>query len=201
MIDFRQELAKFNFASVDAEFAQYHNEAAPLIEALTAVLKRVGRELNQANLQIEEALSLFAEEKEAERRLAEQRKMTAVQEEEKLSLIEALLAALDRLEDIYRCAVQNECGSWSEQIKLLWDNTATDLLARGIFRIESEGSFFDARIHAAVQTVEERAKPNGTILEVLRCGYMYQSRLLRKAQVVVNKVDGGSTSNEQHRGD
>jgi len=196
MINFHQELTKFDFASVDADFARYYHETAPLIEALTVMLKRIGRELNQANLQIEEVLSLFAEERETEIRLAEQRKLTATQEEEKHSLIEALLASLDHLEDIYRCTVQNESGSWSEQMKLLWDRTAADLLTRGLFRIEGEGSSFDARIHAAVQTVEDRARPDGTILKVLRCGYMYRSRLLRKAQVVVNKVDGGYARNE-----
>lgn len=210
MIDFCKELAKFDFTADDPEFVQYYHETAPLMEALTAMFKRVGRELNQANLQIEEILSLYAEQREAEKLLDEMKKLAdaqaAAHAEEKHLLFEALAAVLDHIEDLYRYAVQNQNDRWSDQIKLLWGKTAADLLACGISRIDGEGAPFDARIHAAVQMVEERARPDGVILEVLRSGYIYRSRPLRKAQVIVNQLlaanntDGGHANYEQHCG-
>lgn len=52
MIDFRKELAKFDFITVDAEFAGSYNEAAQVIEVFNSTLKRIGMELNNTNMQL-----------------------------------------------------------------------------------------------------------------------------------------------------
>ncbi|NLI93093.1 MAG: nucleotide exchange factor GrpE [Peptococcaceae bacterium] len=200
MIDFRKELAKFDFVTVDAEFVGCYNEAIQVIEVFNSTLKRIGKELNNTNIQLEEVLSQYMEEKEKDKYIAEMKKAITAYEEEKLSLVRGLVATLDQLEDLYRYSLKNECGSWSEQIQLLWRNTSANLLLQGITRIEGENTLFDSRIHSAVQVKEDNNFPNGVILEVLRSGYMYRSRLLRKAQVVVNKTNGGYENNEQNRG-
>jgi molecular chaperone GrpE (heat shock protein) len=64
------------------------------------------------------------------------------------------------------------------------------MLILGITRIECDNTLFDARIHSALQVKEDDNLQNGIILEVLRSGYLYQSYLLRKAQVIVNKNEG-----------
>ena len=151
-------------------------------------LKRISRELNNTNIQLEEVFSQYMEEnmeeKEKDKYITELKKTLAASEEEKLLLVQGLVATLDKLEDIYRYSLKNESGSWAGQMELLWRNTAEDLLQQGIIRIEGGNTLFDARIHSAV----------------LRCGYMYQSRLLRKARVIVNKNNGGFESNGQHCG-
>lgn len=196
MIDFQKELAKFNFSEIDPEFTQFYSETAQLLAVCSTALKRIGKELNHANLQLEDVLAQSAEEKEKDRYLAEQKKMIEACEAEKLSLIEELVAALDQLEDIYRYASKNENNSWFEPLRHMWERSSANLLSRGIIRIEGEQALFDSRIHAALQVKEEENLPDGTILEVLRCGYIYQSNVLRKAQVIVNKTDGGTDSNE-----
>jgi len=95
------------------------------------------------------------------------------------------------IEDAYRYAIKNEGSSWAEQLRLLWENIFNTLLLQGISRIEGENTLFDLRVHSAVQVKEDKRYKNGLVLEVLRCGYTYKSRLLRKAQVVVNKIDRG----------
>lgn len=191
MIDFRKELKKFDFFTIDPEFTGCYNETTQVIEVFNSNLKRIGKELNNTNIQLEEVLSQYMEEKEKDRYIAEQKKTIAVYEEEKLSLVWGLVAVLDQFEDIYRYSLKNERGSWSGQMQLLWRNTVANLQLHGIIRIEGEDTLFDARIHAAAQVEEDKNIRNGMILEVLRCGYMYQSHLLRKAQVIVNKIDGG----------
>lgn len=196
MIDFRKELAKFDFITVDAEFAGCYNEAAQVIEVFNSTLKRIGMELNNTNMQLEEVLSQYMEENEKDKYITEMKKAVTAFEEEKLSLVQGLVATLDQLEDLYRYALKNESGSWSEQMQLLWNNTSANLLLLGITRIEGENTLLDSRIHSAVQVKENKSLLNGVILEVLRAGYMYQSRLLRKTQVIVNKINGGHESNE-----
>lgn len=191
MIDFEKELAKFDFASVDAEFTGQYSEAAPAVEVCATTLKRIGRELHGANMQMEEVLSFLGEEAEKDKLLAEKKKKVTLLEEEKMSLVQGLIATLDQLEHIYRYTVENEQDSWSEQIKLLWSSAATDLLPLGLARIEGEQARFDVRFHVAAQVQEHKEIQDGVILNVLRCGYLYQNQLLRKAEVVVNRNEGG----------
>jgi molecular chaperone GrpE len=200
MIDFCKELTKFDFAADDREFTGYYNETAPLVEAFTATLKRIGRELNSTHIQLEEVLSQLDEETEREKQIAALKKTIAAVEAEKSSLLLGLVATLDQLEHIYRYAMQNARGSWSEQLQLLWENTAANLLPLGLIRIEGENTLFDARIHVAAQVQEDINVQNSMVLEVLQSGYIYQSHLLRKARVVVNKTDGGDEYNGQHCG-
>ncbi|MBS4031208.1 MAG: nucleotide exchange factor GrpE [Clostridiales bacterium] len=198
MIDFQKELSKFDFFTIDREFAGHYNETAQVIDVFNVTLRRIGKEMSNANIQLEEVLVQAMEEKEKDRYIAEQKATIAACEEAKLSLVQGLVAVLDQLENIYRYALKNERGSWSEQVQFLWSDTSAILLQQGIVRVEGENTLFDSRLHSAVQVKEGSNIPNGLILEVLRCGYMYQSRLIRKAQVIVNKNDGGSEGNEQY---
>ena len=204
MIDFRKELTKYDFLTVEADFVERSNETTQLLEVFNSTLKRISRELNNTNIQLEEVFSQYMEEnmeeKEKDKYITELKKTLAASEEEKLLLVQGLVATLDKLEDIYRYSLKNESGSWAGQMELLWRNTAEDLLQQGIIRIEGGNALFDARIHSAVEVKENANFLNGMILEVLRCGYMYQSRLLRKARVIVNKNNGGFESNGQHCG-
>jgi len=190
MIDFHKELTKFIFFA-DAEFTAFDNETSQVIEAINFTLKRIGKELNNTNIQIEEVLTLQTEETEKDKFFTEQNKAMAATEAQKLSLVHALVATLDLLEDIYRYSQHNERNSWGEQMQILWHKAAANILLLGITRIEGENTFFDSRIHAAVHTQENKALQNGLILEVLRSGYIYNAQVLRKAQVIVNKADGG----------
>ncbi|KJS18691.1 MAG: hypothetical protein VR72_21855 [Clostridiaceae bacterium BRH_c20a] len=196
MIDFRKELAKFDFVTVDDDFARYNNETTQVIEVFNSTFKRIGKELNNTNFQLEEVLMHYMEEKEKDQYIAEQKKAITACEEEKLLLVQGFMATLDQLEDIYRYSLNNKQDNWFEQIQLLWKNISSNLLLQGITRIEGENTLFDSRIHSAVQIKEDIKVSDGVILEVLRCGYMYHSRLLRKAQVVVNKINGGYVSSE-----
>ncbi|MBS4021328.1 MAG: nucleotide exchange factor GrpE [Dethiobacter sp.] len=201
MIDFRKELDNFDFSTIDSDFSRHFNEAAQVIKVFNSTLRRLGKEMSNTNIQLEEVLSQFMEEKEKDRYIAEQQKSLAAREEEKLSLVHGLVAVFDQLEDIYRYALKNERGGWSEQMQLLWRDTAAILLRQGIVRIECEDTPFDSQLHSAVQVREDSSIASGMVTEVLRCGYMFQSLLLRKAQVTVNKTGGGRECDEQHSGD
>ncbi len=190
MIDFHKELAKFNFVA-DAEYTPFDNETTQVIGAINSTLRHIGKELNNTNIHLEEVLALQTEETEKEKLITEQNKVMVASEAHKLSLVHALVATLDLLEDIYRYSQQNEHNSWTEQMQILWDKAAANILLLGITRIEGENTLFDSRIHTAVQIQENKDIQNGLILEVLRSGYICNAQVIRKAQVIVNKADGG----------
>jgi molecular chaperone GrpE len=57
----------------------------------------------------------------------------------------------------------------------------------GISRFSPAGAPFDPNRHQAVFEVETAETPAGTVVQVLRAGYMLHGRLLRPAMVAVAK--------------
>jgi len=196
MLDFRKELEKYDFAAIDTGFAGIFSERTQMMEQFNSALKRIDKKLDHAALQLEEVLAEYMDGQEKDKQIAELRKAAAAGQEEMFALVRGLVAVLDQLEDLYRYALKNEAGPWYTQMQLLWQNIAAGLLLQGVTRIEGENTFFDARIHSAVEVQEDDSLPGGMITEVLRAGYSYQGRLLRKAQVIVNKTSGGEENGE-----
>jgi len=61
------------------------------------------------------------------------------------------------------------------------------LLEKGVQRIPSVGSAFDASLHESLEGVESKEKPENTIIEEVQSGYTVNGRLLRPAKVIVTK--------------
>ena len=57
----------------------------------------------------------------------------------------------------------------------------------GIKKMDIIGTKFDPNYHQVIQEVEDKEKPNGTIIRELQSGYMIHARSLREAMVVVSK--------------
>lgn len=57
----------------------------------------------------------------------------------------------------------------------------------GIQKMEIMDTVFDPNFHQVIQEVEDKDKPNGTIIAELQTGYMLNDRILREAMVVVTK--------------
>ncbi|VBB69084.1 Heat shock protein GrpE [invertebrate metagenome] len=57
----------------------------------------------------------------------------------------------------------------------------------GLHRLDALDQPFDPNLHQAVQEIENRAVPNGTVVQVLQDGYSLYDRLVRPAMVVVSR--------------
>ena len=80
-----------------------------------------------------------------------------------------------------------EITSWIEGIELLQKNITTILEAMGLERIEANGQEFNPTEHEAV-LFQEVADSENTIIEVVRKGYNFNSKVLRASQVIVSKT-------------
>jgi molecular chaperone GrpE len=61
-----------------------------------------------------------------------------------------------------------------------------DALARhGVTRIDAAGKMFDPHVHQAIERVESKECPDGSILDVFQDGYLFHGRVLRPAIVRV----------------
>lgn len=80
---------------------------------------------------------------------------------------------------------------WLDNLAVGVEATERELLAVferfGIHRIDPLGEPFDPNYHQAMTEVAGTGKPAGTVVEVMRAGYVIHDRLLRPAMVAVAK--------------
>ena len=79
--------------------------------------------------------------------------------------------------------------------KQLWDALAR----HGVQRVDAAGKIFDPHMHQAIERIESKEFPDGSIVNVFQDGYLFHGRVLRPAivRVAVHPGDSGSaTTNE-----
>ena len=72
-----------------------------------------------------------------------------------------------------------------------------DVLARnGVSRIDAAGKMFDPHVHQAIERVESKECPDGSILDVFQDGYLFHGRVLRPVIVRVAVHPGDAVNSE-----
>ena len=96
--------------------------------------------------------------------------------------LEALVALAENLALAYLASNDKEFSVLYRKL--------TDLLACfGLSLIIDEGSPFDPTKHEACAAFCNRARPEGSVLEIVRPGFLLKGKVLRCATVVVNRYD------------
>lgn len=117
-----------------------------------------------------------------------------------LSVADNLRRALD--------AVPPELSQQHEQVKGLTDGieaTERELLRsfekNGIEKLTPLDEPFDPNFHEVMFEAPMADKPNGTVIQVIECGYTLNGRILRPARVGISKgeITQGSTGNSGHQ--
>lgn len=200
MIDFEKELNTFHFLELDKELTEIKHEGSIFIQAFNTMLKKFRKEQNEANYQLEEAMGMLEEIKNKGQSLEELKESLKSTEEEKMNLVNSLISVLDHFEEYYKYVQNYASEAWIDQFSVLWNNVSNILLTQGIFRIEGENTTFDPKLNVAKMTSSDKNLPDGIITEVVKCGYMYKSNVLRKAEVIVNKTGyGGEIDGQNYR--
>jgi molecular chaperone GrpE len=75
--------------------------------------------------------------------------------------------------------------AWANGIELIFRKLQTILEAEGVKRIEAEGQKFDPNFHEAISQEPAEGVESGTVLTVIRNGYMLGERVIRPAMVRV----------------
>ncbi len=78
--------------------------------------------------------------------------------------------------------------AWLQGLELVRMRFLALLATADIHPIQAEGQLFDPRLHLALGTESHRSAPDGTVVGVLRKGYRQRGRVLRYAEVVVNRT-------------
>jgi molecular chaperone GrpE len=96
---------------------------------------------------------------------------------------------LDRLTR-RRAMGRNASGgeAWREGLRMTLSRLDQVLLDRRVVAQRLEGQPFDPRIARIVATSADSAAPDGTVIEEVRAGFLWDDQVLRTAEVIVSKA-------------
>jgi len=100
-----------------------------------------------------------------------------------MELVKDMLPVLD---DFDR-ALKTECSSpvYVKGVEMIYSRMYETLKKMGLEPVESIGKQFDPHLHQAVERVETKDAPDGTVLAEFQRGYMFKSKMLRPSMVKV----------------
>jgi molecular chaperone GrpE len=114
------------------------------------------------------------------------RRMREVEEKATSQLVTRLLRVLDELELATATAeAGGEIGVLLDGVKMVYKTLLSELESEGLQRIESVGKQFDPSLHEAVERVGGGGKGDALVVEEIRPGYLFRSRVIRPSMVKV----------------
>lgn len=103
----------------------------------------------------------------------------------KIEAIEVILPCLD----VFKKAKQIVTDPSSlKGIEMVENEIQNSLKSLGVKKIETIGKPFDPRYHHALSTMMDRTKPDGVVLDEYQAGYIYNDKVIKYSQVIVNKI-------------
>ncbi|MCW5876189.1 MAG: nucleotide exchange factor GrpE [Anaerolineales bacterium] len=103
-------------------------------------------------------------------------------------VFQRFLEICDDLELALKSRPQEADGvAWAEGVELIYHKLLSYLQAEGLTRLDPLGEEFDPTLHEALAQEESAEHDSGTVIEVLRPGYLLGERVLRPAAVKVAK--------------
>ena len=159
-----------------------------------------GSEASEAQEAREEYLRLYAEFDNYKKRVARDRETAARFANE--SIIMDLLPTLDHLEIALKHSRNNEDpeapkDGLAEGVEMTLRELLRTLEKHGVKQIEAEGKAFDPEFHHAVSQVESDDMDEGMVVEDLRKGYIYNSKVIRASMVSVSKAVTETAGNDE----
>lgn len=99
-----------------------------------------------------------------------------------------LLPIIDEFELALIAAGRSEDKVLAKGIEMLYSNLLDVMKRNGLSAINTDGKF-DPYRHEIIMVKEDATKKDGTVLEVMKKGYMFKDLMLRPASVVVAKSE------------
>ena len=100
-------------------------------------------------------------------------------------LICNLLPVMDDMERAFASVpAELDESSWTEGIKLIYNNLKATLERQGLTEIKAKGEPFDPHLHEAVMQQEGK---EGVIIETAQKGYKFREKVIRPSLVIVGK--------------
>lgn len=190
MIDVQKEISKHHPVRTGGEMEGkiFSSAISRAVDAFAVEIQRLGKFQFRADQQLEEVITLLEEEKELSAILREYRNSMKDFEDEREAILGGIIVLGDALEDMYRYVLRSKSKEWIEQLEMVWEKAGEQLALCGISRVEGTGQPFKPEYQTVVKVEDRPGFESGQVLEVLRSGYLYRGVVVRKAEVIVNKI-------------
>jgi molecular chaperone GrpE len=105
-------------------------------------------------------------------------------DEAKREILRSILGIVDDLDNALRWTSHGE-RALAEGVPIIHQKLIALLEAQGVHAFDSVGKPFTPDLHEAIAVTKRADVQTGTVVEVLRQGYLWKAELLRPAQVQV----------------
>ncbi|MCL5423971.1 MAG: nucleotide exchange factor GrpE [Candidatus Marsarchaeota archaeon] len=112
----------------------------------------------------------------------------------KFEMMKSLLTILDEFEITVMAASKSNDKNMAKGVEMLYLNFKDTLKKLGLSEINTKG-IYDPYTHEIVIMQDDDSK-EGTILDVIKKGYMFNNKLLRVASVIVSSGKNGTHSKQ-----
>jgi len=113
-------------------------------------------------------------------------------------LLMQLIPILDELEMAIKASKNGETNI-VEGVDMVKGKLQKVMMSEGVTPIDALGEPFNPRYHEAVLEVDTEDHPDGTVIEELRKGYTYNSRVLRASMVKVARNRSSDNDKEEDK--
>lgn len=100
-----------------------------------------------------------------------------------MDMVRDLLPILDDFERALK--IEGAGPEYARGIEMIYNRMYETFKKMGLEPIATEGTMFDPNLHQAVERVETKDSPDGTILSEFQRGYRFKGKLLRPTMVKV----------------
>lgn len=199
MLDIKEELKNYKVIELNVNLQdkeESNEELNHLLNMFTKSYERIGKEQYKTVNAIEEILEILEEKsednKESQDTIKELKERTQKSDNEIKAMINTIISISDIYDNINAFVLNSDNENFKAQFKLVMEQLLEKLAQSSITVIGIEGGEVDMNLHQTIATEWKQDKPEGVILQVVRKGYMYKGKLLRKAEIIINQNSNNS---------
>lgn len=199
MLDIKDELKNYKLVEFEENFQEYEDkdneEIKSLLIMFTKAYERIGKEQYKTSNAVDDILDILEENNEINNQINNERqndiKELKEQADDINNELKVMLNTVIGMSDIFDYMNNYVLNSNNEnlqaQFKLVQEQLVEKLAKASITVLGTVNGEVDINIHQPIGTRWQEDKQEGIILDVIRKGFIYKGKLLRKAEIIVNK--------------
>lgn len=187
MIDVKKELEKYKPLGL-GEDIKYDDDIPNLLYSFNRTAERIGKDQYRYFKYMDDIIEAVEDKRGYEKLIKDLEDRINSMDGQKESMLEVMIEIADFTENIYVYSLRSQDENFKNQMELQWKTLQQSLLKCGIKRFGNTGDIFDSRLHIAVEARECPDFHDGQIVDIIKSGYIFEDRLLRRVEASVNRT-------------
>lgn len=188
MIDVQKEIERYKPVEIHPDIKNDQDITA-LLTVFNKTIERIGKEQYKFVRQFDEITEILEKNIMFEKLIDTAESKLVQQDTEISKLLSTVIEICDLTEDMYLYGLNSSNKSFSDQVKLQWSMMQQALAKSGIIRFGSKGDIYDRQLHNVKKVRQDPGYVRGQVIDVLKSGYGYKDKIIRKAEVIIYMTD------------